>query len=437
MRSMGRPARRLAAGLAVVAVSLSLVSACESGPAKPSAEPSVSGPQAPSKAPAPPTRTAKPFDPPLKFAAESGVVIPDGLKLLHDRTVYLAPPKDTGLLATSESGELQIIDAGTGKTLNTVRPQPGAGETVVKGMTQAPSLATVGGRTLVLVTFVLDLPGRGTTQGKRVIEMIAVDSVTNRPAWTKRFGDLPDWGRSADPSVAVKLIGVQDGIAVVAADDSYGAPTTYAVDLVKGATGATLWHKADDFHPIMTGTGVVVGTFEGLKQSLAALGLADGKPVWTKYKDEYELGAHYFAPDRLSVNYGGSHNSNLRILDAVSGDKLTELEEWAGSSCVYDDRSVTVCTAPIDNYVIALDAKSAKDLWWLPDSKHTRVAPKVSAVWHGAVYGQTANGPVVVDARTGNDRSTALTVVPGTVDAYVGLVDDEDTDRTLAYPATG
>ncbi|WUH90904.1 PQQ-like beta-propeller repeat protein [Streptomyces sp. NBC_00433] len=348
----------------------------------------------------------------------------------------MAPPKDSGLLGTSESSELRIIDAITGTTLNTVRPNPGPGETVVRGIMDTPSLADVGGSTLVLVMFVLDVPGHGTTRGKRIIELTAVDTLTNRTAWTLRFADLPDWGKSGNPPRAVSLIGVQDGIAVVVAEDGYGTPTTYAVDLV---ARRPLWHRGNDFHPFMTGTGVVVGTDEGIEPAVSALSLANGTRAWIKYRNEYDPAVAYFAPDRLSVSDSGLSGGEgfFHILNATTGVVLKKLPAGWGS-CRYDDRSATICTS-IDNddYLISFDAKTANDLWWLSTTKGSRIPPTVTAVWHGAVYGRTANGPVIVDARTGHDRSTALTIVPDMVDAYVGIVNDKDTGEGMAYPSIG
>ena len=75
-----------------------------------------------------------------------------------------------------------------------------------------------------------------------------------------------------------------------------------------------------------------------------------------------------------------------------------------------------MCSGP--NRTFALDAVSAQLLWSLPAAG--RVPPQVSTAWHGAVYGTTVNGPVVVDARTGRDRNPAPGAAPVVVDGYLG-----------------
>ncbi|MFD7446617.1 hypothetical protein [Streptomyces sp. NPDC059909] len=51
----------------------------------------------------------------------------------------------------------------------------------------------------------------------------------------------------------------------------------------------------------------------------------------------------------------------------------------------------------------------------------------MGAVWHGAVYGVTTDGPVILDARTGKDREVRPGAVPFEVDQYGGLTVSEGT----------
>ncbi len=87
--------------------------------------------------------------------------------------------------------------------------------------------------------------------------------------------------------------------------------------------------------------------------------------------------------------------------------------------------------------VLAVDATSAQLLWKLPDDSGHRVAPDVSTVWHGLVYGKTTNGPVILDARTGADRPGTPGAAPSVVDGYAGLALGDKRDTLFAYPTTG
>jgi outer membrane protein assembly factor BamB len=97
-----------------------------------------------------------------------------------------------------------------------------------------------------------------------------------------------------------------------------------------------------------------------------------------------------------------------------------------------------VCSGVITNRVFAVDATSGAFLWQLPDSAANRVAPTVTAVWHGAVYGYTDNGPLVLDARTGADRDDSPGAAPNVVDGFVGIAPPQVINGPMiAYPAAG
>ncbi|MGC0314808.1 hypothetical protein [Kitasatospora acidiphila] len=128
--------------------------------------------------------------------------------------------------------------------------------------------------------------------------------------------------------------------------------------------------------------------------------------------------------------------SSAQLLDAATGHSALDLGGGlAGSRCWYDDRSVIVCAT--DSATVAVNATDGHPLWSLPDDTHHRVAPKVSAAWHGQVYGTTENGPVILDARTGADRPGSPTIAPLLVDGYVGLALGDKQFELLAYPTTG
>lgn len=69
------------------------------------------------------------------------------------------------------------------------------------------------------------------------------------------------------------------------------------------------------------------------------------------------------------------------------------LADGLGSgSCGLGGAHTVICTGGYPPNVVALDADTGKVLWSLPDAAANRVAPTVTAAWHGAVYGTTSNG---------------------------------------------
>jgi hypothetical protein len=114
-------------------------------------------------------------------------------------------------------------------------------------------------------------------------------------------------------------------------------------------------------------------------------------------------------------------SATLRFVDA-RGATVRSVDvgrSYTPPRCVWDEATTTVCGG--DTQVFAVDAATAAPLWQLPDPAANRVAPRMTTAWHGAVYGTTVNGPVVLDARTGADRDSRPGAAPVLVDAYLGL----------------
>ncbi|MEU1806716.1 hypothetical protein [Streptomyces sp. NPDC019937] len=93
--------------------------------------------------------------------------------------------------------------------------------------------------------------------------------------------------------------------------------------------------------------------------------------------------------------------------------------------------------ACVNGSVAAYDGKSGKQLWKLSHDDADRVPPHATLVRNGLLYGVTKNGPVVMDARTGQDKEAAPGIAPYVSDGYVGLGIAEDDGRVTAYRATG
>lgn len=141
--------------------------------------------------------------------------------------------------------------------------------------------------------------------------------------------------------------------------------------------------------------------------------------------------------------------SDGHTVEAVDNSKVRSSQ--INLRCFYDQASLTLCAyaaqyQPGDQQVFAFDPANPHDpLWQPPDPGHTRVAPTVTAVWNGAVYGITENGPVVLDARTGADRNAHPGAAPALVDPYFAIdtiVDGFGINSTVAlsrniYPTSG
>ncbi|MYW07134.1 PQQ-binding-like beta-propeller repeat protein, partial [Streptomyces sp. SID2563] len=143
-----------------------------------------------------------------------------------------------------------------------------------------------------------------------------------------------------------------------------------------------------------------------------------GKTLWRGQRS-IDVAASTIASGRvlLSGSDYGSGDEYARVISPRTGrTALTLGDEVRGDACVYDGQAALVCSGSsgVDNTVHAFEATSGKLLWKLPDSRADRIAPSVSAVWHGRVYGTANDSPVMLDATTGEDLAS-----PGAVPIMV------------------
>jgi len=276
-----------------------------------------------------------------------------------------------------------------------------------------------------------------TTPPSLAIELDLID-----PSTGMRRSDAlaPVPGQPSDvygnPDVA--FAGSTGDVVVITEGDSDDGYLTEAINL---DSGRLLWRNRDFLADATVG-GTAVGTVDTTGASdqgansgtagvrLAGLDIDTGRTLWL---DPSDLSDAQVLPSvgRAALVSGGlwsSGGSFIALLDADTG-KVRYLSRDSGGlgggspwTCEFDGLSTDVCSADVSQaQAVAIDATSGRVLWQLPERAQNRIAPQVTAAWHGAVYGTTSSGPVVLDARTGKDRNDSPGVAPVLVDADVGV----------------
>jgi hypothetical protein len=373
----------------------------------------------------------KSFDPPKVFAAGASASIP-GRNLQQNSDEVLATLSD-GILYAGGSKSVQAFDGLTGKPLWTVKP-------TIDPQDQVKAHAPVvdESKHVVYYAFSVMVPGKGTTPAHPAIEVMAVDAVSGKQAWTTTVDvESKDPGNTGDGEVTV--VGAGQGTVVItwySSDFSMG--NTYVLDT---GTHQVRW-KREQFLAGDVDSDVVVGNagkpFIGETRVLTALGVADGSEKWATPPGQTPaeitpISAKLVATNRQDY---GSGDWQFDILDVTSGKALytkkvdTALGLSYRATCHYDQKSIIVCD-DTDGEVFAFDTANVgpKPLWEIVKIT-SRVPPDVVSAYHGLIYGYgsgAANEPVVLDAQTGQDAPDAPGIAPILVDKYVGVTSKGET----------
>lgn len=346
------------------------------------------------------------FDPPTRFDAVPAIAMGTQQHaedvLLHGTNAFLATPADVKTFDLTIQGAQQSV--------RPERPPVGTDpdETRLEAVHHPPVLAEVAGRPVVVVPYPVTIPAQGTTREAPGLDLLLIDAQTRQPMPTMTI-DFTDSDVPGSFGVSfVTVAGVRGATIVLSI---HGGPSM-AVDL---AARTVLWKTTQVTAQALLGDTVLASTREGELEVLG-VGLANGATRWSVLKESIDLSISTIGP-KLAVVVGadyGSLDPYSKIIDADG--KLSDLrqvvpERRQGTvTCRYDEVSVAVCTyqrLTQRRYVAAYDSASGRELWRLPDEASRRVAPTVTVVRHGLVYGRTATSPVILDARTGRDKAEA------------------------------
>ncbi|MEK2492100.1 PQQ-binding-like beta-propeller repeat protein [Kitasatospora purpeofusca] len=358
-------------------------------------------------------------DPPTRFTQ-----VPRGNLTDEDAAVVL---DGADLITVADGRRLQVTAVRDGRVLAAMTsggrlPDRRPGDpSATDGVPGRPGLGTSGDRRFAVAAFPLTVPGQGTTTDHFAVEVDILDLGTGKEAGRVRIAE-----GTASPGVPT-VAGVADGRAVVVVPTLAGPAVSYAVDL---ATGSVVW-TLPGFEALLIQGGTVTGTSRTRvddedRSEVQALSAKDGTVLWKTLADSAGFGLSEFAADKVLVARGNTST----LLSTATGEKLPLRFLGAPGAqinrCWFDGRATTVCS--VGRYggseLTGIDAAGGDILWRIQSTAGAgeRVAPTVTAAWHGAVYGRTQRGEdVVLDARTGQDRELSPGVAPYLVSEYAAV----------------
>ncbi|MEE6260111.1 PQQ-binding-like beta-propeller repeat protein [Plantactinospora sonchi] len=371
----------------------------------------------------------KSFDPPTRFDAAAVTpleVSTDADEVLLHGTTAVVPIHGSKPTASSED-EIRLVDVRTNTVREVIKPTyplPKIGTVTV-----LPALTSVGGRPTVLAPFLGESPGQGTTPGRPLVEVVAIDPESGKADWRAEI-PVEGWPENGSANgVEVSVVGVADGVGIVRiADSSLSAEggDTYALDL---GSRKVLWSMRG-FAGRAVAAGVVAGQQPGAGQTpkvqVRGIDARTGRQRWASPRDAYSVDVFAAGPSKAVVR-GRTEPDGKRYVEVVeiaTGRAVTVTEDKPDApaphpqDCVYDEQAITICSG--NDWVGALDAQTGSWLWSITKGG-SRLVPYVTGAWHGVVYGRTDNGPVVLDGRTGTDRETQPGVAPSVVNDSVAI----------------
>ncbi|MEU5030023.1 PQQ-binding-like beta-propeller repeat protein [Streptomyces milbemycinicus] len=409
-----------------------------------------------------PAHGPKGFAAPVKFSTAQAVALPDSAGVGksglagYQRPLPIALHKGVAFISRPDGLEVSDTLQASDPLLITPEHEPvtkieqvGGGS--ANNPAEAPLITSVGGRTLAFNALVTDVPGSGTSKGHEAVELMATDTTTATKSWFVEIELVEEEDEFADDRDEAYVVGRSGDTVVV-----FARGEVFGVDIKshKRAWKADKWYRNG---PVAVGDTIVAVTNNaGSDYQVIGLDGANGKQVWKSPRvnaSESGSGLDVTGPDSvLAYEYADGTEEDEEaegreyLLDAATGRVRRAFPEDSPTGrCSYDGLSVTVCwstrwddeaSTHIDE-AAAYDPKSGKELWKLPDASSDRMAPKVTLVRQGLIYGTTENGPVVVDARTGQDKEDAPGIAPSFTDGYVGVTETLKGVGYTAYRAVG
>lgn len=292
---------------------------------------------------------------------------------------------------------------------------------------RAPRLT--GGK--VIGAFATKEEGIGTHADRRGITVVALDAGSGATLWTREI----TVGADSDPTAVPQVVAADDRHVLVSSDAPGYSETPPLSALLDTGTGRVLWTDPD-FEGVDLERSVAVGVRDD--GDFAGRSTTGGGLLW---KRDLRLGeAQTSDPGPGLTLADGTEAGGTLLIDPMTGATRLDSGDTSLDECRHDGRNTTVCTGSDGSgeaAVWGVDERAARVLWRLPDEPAGRVAPEITAVWHGVVYARNHQA-LTLDARTGRDLRTDLgPVSPALVNDGYGLVYDDTSRAFDVYRTAG
>lgn len=296
----------------------------------------------------------------------------------------------------------------------------------------APRYGDVGEERFVFSAYRFLEAGAGPEPDAFEIRVLAVSRSHSLRGW--------EWSLDVEADAASGAVVVAANAAwLVVEVDAGGGGHAFVLDV---GDGGVAWSSAR-VRPLGLDGDVVVGARAGEERAGARLVGVDartGREVW---ESQVYAPSEPTAPARPQRTAGGPLSGGAGVVQATGvfdgadgGPRTRFLDAQTGRvradlpgalRCVHDTEAVVLCQAAAgsngEGALSAYDADSFEVLWSMDGAEGAEggSVPEVTAARKGYAYARTADGPVLLDARTGEVVSAGLSVAPDAVTAGFGF----------------
>lgn len=359
------------------------------------------------------------FDPPKVFNPAPAAQLPRMDPPPSQRSCVLGD----GVLFCATGNGLQAFDSASARVIWSMRPTVSPRAEGFSAPTFWSSAAPKVRGTTVFTLFGGMLPGTGTGRDRYAWQLSASDAKTGAQQWQTTVDLGADFGRYPLEIISVTDTSVVIGAAPALPDPPYPTPARAKAWVVDRDTHQVRWHR-DGFYPGHAAEGEVVGLVASggpETQTLLGLSITDGNEQWRRVSGSNTRFATSNVPGFAIV---ASERGGLDVVVPKSGAVAYHQPKTGGLECQFDDEVTVVCQSRAGGDILTFDITAPAQPRWALEQSATREPPKITAVYHGLIYGENARGQgVSLDATSGEDAPTQPGIVPIMVDRYIGIAD--------------
>lgn len=326
--------------------------------------------------------------------------------LLHEESVFLLDHTGMSMFDINDGEELSRVEPDSPVLFDS--PELKEAELL------PPVLAEVEGEPAVLAGFAVEHSG-GAQFG---IEVLAMHAESGELLWNLAGDDMAA-AYSVVPNqwVSVTVSGYSDGAAVL----SMTVDRTHVGSAGISTDDPEFTWDLPDFSMITVHDGVAGGLVDG---TTSAVDITDGSEIWSADSPLQEYSVWQAGPWMNVVEDEDSDAQTHRLTNIHTGeDASVDADAFtSGMFCLLDDVAAVVVCIEDGVAAVALDVESDELLW--QESQESWDAT-FTGLWGGALYVTDADGPAVLDARSGEVLESDPGVTAKEVNEHAALVQSD------------